>query len=109
MNEKKPDGYSPVWDANKSWRQSLIKDNVSKTSQLLVPGNFKPEVYNRLSAIFKTFRHCPDYFVLFEPLIRERATEEEIMQAKKALIKERYPKFYKEVFEDAAEVEEESL
>jgi hypothetical protein len=44
-------------------------------------------------------RHCPDYFILFDTLYRSFASEGEIEEAKKNLIKARYPKFYEEVFE----------
>lgn len=109
MSIENKESMSPIWSNDTTWQLSLVKDNASKTSALLVPGCFKPFIYNRLSAILKMYIHCPDYFVLFEPLTRAHATEGEIMQAKKNLIKARYPKFYKEVFEDAAETETEKL
>ena len=57
-------------------------------------------IRNRIVAEHILCSKCPDYYALFEPLTRAHATEGEIMQAKKNLIKVRYPKFYKEVLED---------
>ena len=53
----------------------------------------------RIDAQFALYSKCPEYFLLYEPKVRVNATEEEIEQAKKNLIKARYPKFYEEVFE----------
>ncbi len=53
----------------------------------------------RLTARLQLLRHCPDYFILFDTLYRSFASEGEIEEAKKNLIKARYPKFYEEVFE----------
>lgn len=54
----------------------------------------------RLLARLQVLRHCPDYFILFDPVSRSFASEEDITEAKRNLIKARYPKFYSEIFED---------
>ena len=54
----------------------------------------------RITARLKVLQHCPEYFILFDPLSRSFASENEIEEAKKRLIEARYPKFYKEVIEE---------
>ena len=54
----------------------------------------------RLTARLQVLLHCPEYFILFDPLSRSFASDNEIEEAKKRLIEARYPKFYKEVIEE---------
>ena len=100
--------YPPpaIWDGSRmEWEKRLQADLCYKyntaghTAHYEGPSKVAP-IHNRLEAEMAMLRCCPDYYVLFEPLTRTHATEEEIMQAKRNLIKARYPKFYKEVFED---------
>lgn len=106
-----------IWDGTRgSWKRRLKTDLYYKYTSLCSKSHDSRAVSesfdklaNRLNAEQAMLSLCPDYFALFEPLTRAHATETEIMQAKKNLIKARYPKFYKEVFEDAAETETEEL
>lgn len=103
------DGKTVNWDdARTHWANQLRLDlRAKKMAAKDVPS--ADIVRNRILAEVALCSMCPDYFVLFEPLTRAHATEGEIMQAKRELIKARYPKFYKEVFEDAAETETKRL
>lgn len=53
----------------------------------------------RLRARLEVLERCPDYFILFDPVSRPFASEEDITEAKRNLIKARYPKFFREIFE----------
>lgn len=64
---------------------------------------------NRLAAQLIIWHRCPEYFTLFEPEISAGRNDREKAEAKKAVIKARYPKFYKEIFEEAAETETEGI
>ena len=57
----------------------------------------------RIFAQWQVLMNCPEYFILFDPISRKLASDNEVIEAKKNLIKARYPKFYEEVFGDDEE------
>ncbi len=76
----------------------LIEISKKKNKLSLAEKAIRWEI-TRIDAIWALFGKCSEYFLLYEPKVRVNATEEEIEQAKKNLIKARYPKFYEELFE----------
>lgn len=95
-----------------AWLNSYEREAMRKYRELKERGSLTKEeqaVLTRLEAQLIMWKKCPDYFTLCEPVIAEESAPARKAKAVESYIKDTYPKFYKEVFEHAAETEAEEL
>ncbi|MBO4570339.1 MAG: hypothetical protein J5699_00235 [Bacteroidales bacterium] len=95
-----PSPSKPFPDRAISWKEMLSCSLVLQLGYLdRLESREKERVRNRILAQSFMLSMCPEYYLVFEPEVRKLAMGYEIHNAKRELLKARYPKFYHELYE----------